>query len=86
MFEKNRFERFHLGRKNERENDLRQELKICHHCREKHVQGYQEGVNQWRTHEIDGNDCSNLVYLFACHCDSWYVGRTSSRAYQTAHP
>ena len=37
MFAKNRFERFHLGRKDERENDLRQELKIFHQCSEKHI-------------------------------------------------
>ena len=28
---------------------------------------------------LPSHHCSNLVYLFVCHCDSRYVGRTSQR-------
>ena len=30
-------------------------------------------------HVLPSHHCCNLVYLFVCHCDSRYVGRTSQR-------
>ena len=53
-------------------------VKCCYFAVEPHVVfTTRQLLPSTKKYVLPSHHCSNLVYLFVCHCDSRYIGRTS---------